>query len=71
MRRDGGPEVYRFLRDERGAWFMQFIPVIEWVAEARGDGEVPWSSWRDRPLYTQTGQFVTTARCRPTATAGS
>jgi len=54
-----GREVYRFLRDECGARFMQFIPVIERVAEARGDGEVPWSSWRDRPLYTQTGQFVT------------
>jgi len=41
MRRDGGPEVYRFLRDECGARFMQFIPVIERVAEARGDGEAP------------------------------
>ena len=38
---------------------MQFIPVIERVQEAGENGEVPWSSWRDRPLYTQTGQQVT------------
>jgi uncharacterized protein len=28
------------------------------VAEA-SDGEVPWSSWRDRPLYVQEGDAVT------------
>ena len=33
-----GGEVYRFLRDECGARFMQFIPVIERTA----------GSWRDR-----------------------
>ncbi len=54
-----GREVYRFLRDECGARFMQFIPVIERVDEAAGDGNVPWSSWRDRPLYTQDGKVVT------------
>ena len=53
-----GREVYRFLRDECGARFMQFIPIIERVAEA-ADGEVPWSSWRDRPLYEQKGELVT------------
>ena len=52
-------EVYRFLRDECGARFMQFIPIIERVAEARDDGTVPWSSWRDRPLYVQAGDVVT------------
>ena len=31
---DRGREVYRFLRDECGARFMQFIPIIERVAEA-------------------------------------
>ena len=40
-----GREVYRFLRDECGASFVQFIPIIERVSEAT-DGEVPWSSWR-------------------------
>ncbi len=56
---DRGREVYRFLRDECGAQFMQFIPIIERVAEAAADGDVPWSSWRDRPLYVQDGDVVT------------
>jgi serine-type anaerobic sulfatase-maturating enzyme len=54
-----GREVYRFLRDECGASFMQFIPVIERATEASEDGTVPWSSWRDRPLYQQEGDVVT------------
>ncbi len=53
-----GREVYRFLRDECDARFIQFIPIIERVEEA-ADGEVPWSSWRDRPLYEQKGELVT------------
>jgi serine-type anaerobic sulfatase-maturating enzyme len=56
---DRGREVYRFLRDECGASFIQFIPIIERVAEADAEGEVPWSSWRDRPLYVQQGERVT------------
>ena len=55
---DHGREVYCFLRDECGASFVQFIPIIERVSEAT-DGEVPWSSWRDRPLYEQKGELVT------------
>jgi len=54
-----GREVYRFLRDECGARFMQFIPIIERVAEVTQDGAVPWSSWRDRPPYVQEGDVVT------------
>src|SRR4051812_41009225 len=54
-----GREVYRFLRDECDARFVQFIPIIERVAEAAADGTVPWSSWRDRPLYVQDGEVVT------------
>jgi serine-type anaerobic sulfatase-maturating enzyme len=54
-----GGEVYRFLRDECDARFMQFIPIIERVAEASEDGSVPWTSWRDRPLYVQDGDHVT------------
>ena len=38
---------------------MQFIPIIERVAEAAADGTVPWTSWRDRPLYEQKGDVVT------------
>jgi uncharacterized protein len=56
---DHGREVYRFLRDGCGARFIQLIPIIERVAEAAADGSVPWSSWRDRPLYTQQGSQVT------------
>jgi len=50
-----GGEVYRFLRDNCGARFMQFIPVIE---RLQGGGENGWSSWRDRPLYVQAGGEV-------------
>jgi uncharacterized protein len=56
---DRGREVYRFLRDKCDARFMQFIPIIERVAEATEDGNVPWTSWRDRPLYVQQGDRVT------------
>ena len=51
-----GVEVYRFLRDECCSRFHQYIPIIERIA-----GEAPdesWSSWRDRPLYMQTGAHV-------------
>lgn len=54
-----GREVYRFLRDECDARFVQLIPIIERVAETAQDGTVPWSSWRDRPLYVQEGEAVT------------
>ncbi len=54
-----GREVYCFLRDECGASFVQFIPIIERAAEAADDGAVPWTSWRDRPLYVQEGSVVT------------
>ncbi len=56
---DRGAEVYRFLRDDCGAHFIQFIPIIERLPEPADDGTVPWSSWRDRPLYEQRGAAVT------------
>ena len=56
---DRGAEVYRFFRDELGATFVQFIPIIERVADP-SLGTEPWSSWRDRPLYQQEGEIVTT-----------
>ena len=56
---DRGREVYCFLRDELDASFVQFIPIIERVPDANADGTVPWSSWRDRPLYVQEGDVVT------------
>lgn len=54
-----GGEVYRFLRDECGARFMQFIPIIERLSEAAEDGTVSWASWHDRQLYVQDGEHVT------------
>lgn len=56
---DRGCDVYRFLRDECGARFVQFIPIVERVAEATEDGTVPWTPWRDRPLYVHEGDRVT------------
>ena len=72
-------EVYRFLRDECRSSFIQFIPIIERVAASTPDpltphappgapGQVstaPWSSWRDRPLYTQAGELVTDRSIQP------
>ena len=57
---DHGREVYRFFRDELGARFIQFIPIVEratasccrWpsgLGQARGE----------RPLYLQQGDLVT------------
>lgn len=71
--------VYRFLRDVCQSRFIQFIPIIERVPvqeadRARADGHLaapgqvntsPWSSWRDRPLYTQEGEWVTDRSLRP------
>ncbi len=65
-------EVYRFLRDELGSRFMQFIPIVERLPAPRIDvpleelglsagmaQRAPWQSWRDRPLYRQEGSLVT------------
>src|SRR5262249_14053482 len=56
---DHGRAVYCFLRDECGAEFVQFIPVIERLAGAVENGGALWTSWRDRPLYVQDGERVT------------
>ncbi len=69
-----GREVYRFLRDECGARFIQFIPIIERVPDDMivplaeiGVRTVPapHTSWRDRPLYTQQGRHVTDRSIQP------
>jgi len=55
-------DVYRFFRDELGAEFIQFIPIIERVSTAmlpianEGWSERPGG---DRPLYTIEGNQVT------------
>jgi uncharacterized protein len=57
-----GRTVYRFFRDELGAKWVQFIPIIERATEQtitianRGWSEQPG---RKRLLYTQTGDRVT------------
>jgi uncharacterized protein len=53
-----GREIYRFLRDECGARFTQFIPIIERVSDPE-QAEHSWASWRDRPLYSLEGNLVT------------
>lgn len=59
---DHGREVYRFFRDELGAQWIQFIPVVERTsAETLA---IANKDWRLHPgdkrlLYTQTGDLVT------------
>ncbi|WP_084534299.1 anaerobic sulfatase maturase [Paraburkholderia dilworthii] len=57
-----GRSVYRFFRDELGAKWVQFIPIIERATEQTI--EVANHGWSERPdrkrvLYTQTGNLVT------------
>ncbi|HNU05779.1 MAG TPA: anaerobic sulfatase maturase [Anaerolineae bacterium] len=70
-------EVYRFLRDDCGSGYQQYIPIIERLDHSDDASDhasanaplspslpppvtpAPWTSWRDRPLYTQAGDLVT------------
>jgi uncharacterized protein len=58
---DRGRDVYAFLRDECGARFMQFIPVVERATEQTlaVAGASRGAPVRDRPLYSQQGNLVT------------
>ncbi|MGZ8594359.1 MAG: radical SAM protein, partial [Actinomycetota bacterium] len=62
-----GREVYRFLRDDCGARFMQFIPIVErTTAELLPVANEGWGEHvRDRPLYTQDGDLVTERSIAP------
>jgi SEC-C motif len=53
--------VYRFLRDELGATFIQYIPIIERATEATLPAtDAGWGHGvKGRPLYTQEGSLVT------------
>ena len=64
---DRGGEVYRFLRDECGARFMQFIPIIERATiETLPAANAGWgASVEDRPLYVQDGALVTERSISP------
>jgi uncharacterized protein len=58
---DHGLEVYRFLRDDLGARFVQLIPIVERVTEALlPQAQAGWGARaKDRPLYRQEGSSVT------------
>jgi serine-type anaerobic sulfatase-maturating enzyme len=58
---DRGREVYAFLREDCGARFMQFIPIVERAtAQTLAAANAGWGARvRDRPLYTQQGTLVT------------
>jgi uncharacterized protein len=60
-------EVYRFLRDEVGTSFIQFIPIVE---RATPDllplANLGWGSRQEaRPLYVQEGSLVTERSVEP------
>jgi uncharacterized protein len=60
---DHGRRVYRFFRDELGATWIQFIPIVERAtAETIHIANLGWSERpkEKRLLYTQTGNLVTT-----------
>jgi uncharacterized protein len=57
-----GRMVYRFFRDELGAKWLQFIPIVERATEQTI--EIANQGWSEQPgrkrlLYTQTGNLVT------------
>ncbi|TXT53595.1 MAG: Anaerobic sulfatase-maturating protein [Candidatus Thorarchaeota archaeon] len=61
-------EVYRFFRDELGARFIQFIPIVERTTpDTARLADEGWGETTDgeRPLYTQAGHTVTRRSVRP------
>jgi uncharacterized protein len=61
-------EVYRFFRDELGAQFVQFIPIVERATpETLPLANQGWSErpGGERPLYTQEGHMVTRRSVKP------
>ena len=70
---DHGRQVYTFLRDELGATFIQYIPIIERATEQTLPiADAGWGHGvKGRPLYTQDGTWSRTARSARSSTAGS
>ena len=61
-------DVYHFFRDELGAEYIQFIPIVERsTAEMLPLANQGWSErpGGSRPLYTQIGDLVTERTVRP------
>ena len=58
---DHGRQVYRFLRDNLGATFIQYIPIIERATpDTLPIADAGWGSGvHGRPLYIQDGSLVT------------
>jgi uncharacterized protein len=59
---DYGRAIYRFFRDELGAQWMQFIPIVERMTAETMD--IANQGWSERPgqkrmLYRQSGDLVT------------
>ena len=66
-------ELYTFLRDELGAGFIQFIPIIERATPETF--EVADTGWghgvHGRPLYVQDGSWSPIDRSAPSSTGAS
>jgi uncharacterized protein len=64
---DRGREVYRFLRDECGATFLQFIPIVErGTPETLEAANAGWGERvKHRPLYVLDGSLVTDRTVSP------
>ena len=62
-----GREIYRFLRDECGARFMQFIPIVERATpETLPIANEGWGEGvKGRPLYVQEGDLLTERSIAP------
>jgi len=60
-------DVYRFFRDELGATFLQFIPIVERTSpELIQIANIGWGSRNTkRPLYTHNGSQVTERSVKP------
>ena len=65
---DHGLEVYRHLRDDLGARFIQLIPIVERVTpDTAAVAEDGWGERAaDRPLYIQSGSGTTSRSVTPT-----
>lgn len=63
---DHGEEVYRYFRDELGARYLQFIPIVERVRAADlAQAERGWRSGASALLYRQDGDCVTSRSTSP------
>ena len=66
-----GREVYRFLRDELGARFIQFIPIVERATEATAGRRRRWGRGGTARCISRRGTWSPAARSARTSTAGS